>query len=94
MNGEIFLAYIKESLFPTSRPGDIVVIDNVGFHKAPRVCEPIERKGASLRYLPKYSPELNPIEMSFSKFKVPMRKQGFRPFHVRQFTRALSYNYS
>lgn len=74
MNGPMFLTYIKQCLVPTLRRGDIVVIDNVGFHKAPGIREAIEDRAASLRYLPKYSPDLNPIEMSFSKFKALMRK--------------------
>ena len=61
-----------------ARRGDIVVIDNVGFHKVPGIREAIESRGASLRYLPKYSPDLNPIEMSFSKFKALMRKASAR----------------
>ena len=78
MNREMFLAYIKECLAPTLRPGDVVVIDNVGFHKAPAIREVIESRRASLRYLPKYSPDLNPIELSFSKFKALMRKASER----------------
>ena len=78
MNGQMFLAYVKQCLIPTLRRGDIVVIDNVGFHKVPGIREAIESRGASLRYLPKYSPDLNPIEMSFSKFKALMRKASAR----------------
>ena len=78
MNSEMFLAYIEQSLAPTLKPGDIVVMDNVGIHKAPAIREAIERRRATLRYLPKYSPDLNPIEMSFSKFKALTRKASER----------------
>lgn len=78
MNAEMFLAYIEQCLAPTLRRGDIVVMDNVGIHKAPAIREAIENKQASLRYLPKYSPDLNPIELSFSKFKALMRKASER----------------
>jgi transposase len=65
MNGEAFLAYIKQCLAPTLRRGDIVVADNVSFHKVAGVKEAIEARGAELRYLPQYSPDLNPIESVF-----------------------------
>lgn len=78
MNAEIFLAYIEQCLAPTLRRGDIVVMDNVAIHKAPAIREVIESKQASLRYLPKYSPDLNPIELSFSKFKALVRKASQR----------------
>jgi transposase len=78
MNSEMFLAYIEQCLAPTLRPGDIVVMDNVAIHKAPAIREAIEGRRATLRYLPKYSPDLNPIELSFSKFKTLMRKASER----------------
>jgi DDE superfamily endonuclease len=65
MNGEAFLAYIEQCLVPTLKRRDVVVIDNVPFHKAPAVREAIEAGGATLRYLPPYSPDFNPIEMVF-----------------------------
>jgi transposase len=69
MNGEVFRAYIEQSLAPTLKRGDIVIMDNVSTHKVYGVREAIEAAGAMLRYLPPYSPDLNPIEMSFSKLK-------------------------
>jgi transposase len=74
MNGPAFLAYIEQILGPTLKRGDIVMIDNLSVHKVAGVEEAIERRGARVEYLPKYSPDLNPIELSFSKFKVYLRK--------------------
>jgi len=74
MNGEMFRAYIEQSLAPTLTRGDIVIMDNVSTHKVYGVREAIEAAGAMLRYLPPYSPDLNPIEMSFSKLKASLRK--------------------
>jgi transposase len=78
MTGEIFSAYVRQGLAPTLKRKDIVMMDNLGAHKAPDVREAIEARGATLRYLPKYSPDLNPIEMSFSKLKAFLRKAGKR----------------
>lgn len=78
MTGEMFLAYLEQCLRPTLRRGDIVVIDNCRAHASPRVREVIEKAGATLRYLPKYSPDLNPIEMAYSKFKEFLRKTEAR----------------
>jgi transposase len=78
MNGELFLAYVEQCLVPTLEPNDIVVVDNVATHKVAGVAEAIEAAGATLRYLPKYSPDLNPIEMPFSKFKACLRKLAQR----------------
>ena len=74
MNGEIFLAYVEQCLVPTLKRDDIVVLDNLPAHKVPGVKEAIEAASATLRYLPQYSPDLNPIEMPFSKFKAFLRK--------------------
>jgi len=74
MNGPMFLAYVKQSLVPTLRRGDIVVMDNLPVHKVAGVQQAIEAAGATLLYLPPYSPDLNPIEMAFSKFKAHLRK--------------------
>ena len=74
MTGKKFLAYVERRLAPILRRGDIVMIDNLPAHKAAGVREAIEARGATLRYLPKYSPDLNPIEMSFSKLKAHLRK--------------------
>ena len=73
MTAEMFLDYLEQCLCPTLRRGDIVVIDNCRPHMSPRVREIIEKAGATLRYLPKYSPDLNPIEMAYSKFKEFLR---------------------
>src|SRR5499427_6992267 len=74
MNGEAFLAYIEQCLVPTLKRGDIVVMDNVPAHKVEGVQEAIHAAGASWRYLPPYSPDLNPIEMAYGAFKAFLRK--------------------
>ena len=74
MNGETFLAYIEQFLAPTLKPGDIVVMDNVSTHKVNGAAEAVEAVGATLRYLPQYSPDLNPIEQAFSKLKALLCK--------------------
>jgi transposase len=78
INGEGFFAYVEQVLCPTLKPGDIVVLDWLGSHRSPRVRQAIEACGASLSYLPKYSPDLNPIEMAFSKLKALLRKAAER----------------
>ena len=74
MNGPMFLAYVKQCLVPTLRRGEIVLMDNLPVHKIAGVAEAIEAASATLIYLPKYSPDLNPIEMAFSKLKAHLRK--------------------
>ena len=69
MNGDLFLAYVQQQLVPALKPGDIVVMDNLASHKRAGVREAIEAAGAQLVYLPPYSPDLNPIELAFSKLK-------------------------
>jgi transposase len=78
IDGAWFLAYVQQVLCPTLRPGDIVIIDNLGSHKSPAVRKAIETCQASLLYLPAYSPDLNPIEMAFSKLKAILRKAAER----------------
>jgi transposase len=78
MSGETFLAYVEQCLVPTLRRNDIVVMDNLRAHKVPGVREAIEKARATVRYLPKYSPDLNPIEMPYSKFKALLRKFAAR----------------
>ena len=78
INGAAFVAYIEQCLAPTLKRGDIVVIDNLPAHKVPGVRDAIEAAGATLQYLPQYSPDLNPIEMPFSKFKAFLRKAAER----------------
>ena len=78
MNAELFLAYVEQCLVPTLKPGDIVIMDSVNVHKGPGVREAIENAHATLRYLPKYSPDLNPIELPFSQFKAFLCKAAER----------------
>lgn len=78
INGVAFQAYIDQVLVPELKPGDIVVMDNLGSHKGAGVRAAIEAAGASLRYLPPYSPEFNPIENAFSKLKAMLRKAAAR----------------
>lgn len=74
INGELFGLYIKEVLAPTLSPGDVVVLDNLGSHKAKVARAAVRAKGAHLLFLPPYSPDLNPIEQVFAKLKHMMRK--------------------
>jgi transposase len=78
MNGKAFLAYVRQVLIPTLQPGDLVVLDNLSSHKAAGVREAIEQVGARLMYLPPYSPDLNPIELAFSKLKWLLRSAAER----------------
>jgi transposase len=78
INGESFLAYVRQVLVPTLRPGDVVIMDNLGSHKGPAVREAIEAAGAELRFLPPYSPDFNPIENAFAKLKALLRKIAAR----------------
>src|SRR6266849_4846427 len=94
MNGEAFLAYVKQCLVPILKRRDIVVVDNVSFHKVAGVEEAIRTAGASLRYLPQYSPEFNPIELVFHPLKALLRKAAERTIEglerrVGSFIRAL-----
>jgi len=78
MHGAAFLAYVEQVLAPELKPGDIVVMDNLPAHKVKGVRQGIEDAGASLLYLPPYSPDFNPIEMAFSKLKAALRKAAAR----------------
>ena len=78
MNGEAFLAYVEQALVPELRPRDIVIMDNLPAHKVHGVRKAIEAAGASLRYLPPYSPDFNPIEMAFAKLKALLRAAAAR----------------
>ncbi len=78
MNGDVFLTYLDRCLIPCLRPGDTVVIDNLSSHKVAGVRERIEAVGASLLYLPPYSPDLNPIELAFAKLKTLLRRAAER----------------
>ena len=78
INGDIFRAYVEQQLAPTLSPGDIVILDNLASHKVTGVRDAIEACGASLVYLPPYSPDLNPIEQAFAKLKALLRKVAAR----------------
>ena len=74
INAALFEEWVEECLVPALAPGDIVVMDNLSSHKGPRVEQLINAAGAELRYLPPYSPDMNPIEKAFSKLKAFLRK--------------------
>jgi len=74
VNGEAFRAYVNQQLAPTLKPGDIVIMDNLASHKSKAVRDAIRAAGARLFFLPKYSPDLNPIEQAFAKIKHWMRQ--------------------
>ena len=78
INGKSFLAYVEQFLIPTLRPGDIVVLDNLGSHKGEQVRKAIRAAGARMLFLPPYSPDLNPIEQVFAKLKTLLRKAAER----------------
>jgi transposase len=78
MTGDLFVAYVEQVLVPTPRPGDIVVMDNLICHKRAGVAKAVEAAGCTVRYLPPYSPDLNPIELAFSKLKGLLRSAGKR----------------
>jgi transposase len=78
IDGESFRLYVERVLLPTLRPGDIVIMDNLGSHKGKAVRQFIRSAGAKLFFLPKYSPDLNPIEQVFAKLKHLLRKAAAR----------------
>jgi transposase len=77
-DSEVFLAYLDHVLCPKLEVGHVVVMDNLSAHKIPQVREKIEACGARLLYLPPYSPDLNPIEKTWSKLKTALRSTGAR----------------
>jgi transposase len=81
INGELFTLYVKSVLIPTLRPGDVVILDNLGSHKGKAVRHAIRQAGAHLLFLPPYSPDLNPIEQLFAKLKHFMRQAEARTVH-------------
>lgn len=102
VNGQLFLAWVEQHLVNCLKPGDIVVMDNLSSHKVKGVQEAIEDAGAELRFLPPYSPDLNPIELAFSKFKKMLRDAAKRKVEelwnlcgelLEQFTEAECRNY-
>ena len=78
INGELFLAYVEQVLVPTLKPGDVVIMDNLRVHKMAGVREAIELAGAKLLFIPPYSPDLNPIELAFSKLEALLRAKAIR----------------
>lgn len=78
INRDAFEAYVEQVLVPDLRPGDTVVMDNLSSHKGQRVHDMIEAAGASLMFLPPYSPDFNPIEKAFAKMKALLRKAAER----------------
>ena len=78
INGDWFEAYVAQVLVPELRPGDVVIMDNLSSHKRASVQVLIEAAGATLRFLPPYSPDFNPIEKAFSRLKAMLRKAGER----------------
>lgn len=80
MNRRLFEVYIETQLAPTLAPGDVVILDNVAFHKSETAEALVRARGAWMLFLPPYSPDLNPIEMAFSKLKHLLRKAAARSF--------------
>jgi transposase len=78
MNGEMFLAWVRQGLAPTLRKNDLVIMDNLATHKVAGVCHAIETSGARLLYLPPYSPDFNPLENMWSKIKQILRRAAPR----------------
>ena len=78
MNGAAFETYIETQLAPALNPGDVVILDNLNVHKSPAAAKAMAKRGAWFLFLPKYSPDLNPIEMAFSKLKTLLRKAKAR----------------
>lgn len=92
VNAEVFTAYLRHVLCPELKRGDMVILDNLSTHKISRVTELITAHGATVRYLPAYSPDLNPIEMAFAKLKAQLRQAAARslPELQRALARCLS----
>ena len=80
INGEVFLAWVRQILVPTLKPGEVVIMDNLGSHRGKAVRRAIREAGAKLLFLPKYSPDLNPIEQALSKLKHLLRKAQARSY--------------
>lgn len=80
MNGAAFDTYIETQLAPALDPGTVVILDNLSTHKSPRAAEALRRSGCWFLFLPAYSPDLNPIEMAFSKLKALIRKAAARTY--------------
>ena len=97
LDGDLFAGYVEYVLAPTLAPGDIIVLDNLSAHKVTGVLDPIYEKGAFVMFLPEYSPDLNPIELMWSKIKSILRKLKARTLEaledaLRQALEAVTYN--
>ncbi len=82
MDGAAFEVYVAQVLVPSLQPGDIIFMDNLNFHKRPRIRQWIESVGAHLEFLPPYSPDFNPIELCWSKVKTALRTAKARTFEA------------
>ena len=80
IDGPAFDAYVETQLAPALSRGDIVILDNLNVHKSPRAAQALKKRGAWFLFLPKYSPDLNPIEMAFAKLKTLLRKAKARTY--------------
>jgi transposase len=80
MDGRTFDIYIRTQLAPSLERGDVVILDNLNVHKSPRAAQALAERGAWFLFLPKYSPDLNPIEMAFAKLKTLLRKAKARTY--------------
>ena len=80
MDGTAFDTYIRTQLAPILKPGDVVICDNLNVHKSPRAAQALAERQAWFLFLPKYSPDLNPIEMAFAKLKTLLRKANARTY--------------
>ena len=80
MDGAAFDTYVRTQLAPALKPGDVVILDNLNVHKSPRAAKALAERGAWFLFLPKYSPDLNPIEMAFAKLKTLLRKAKARTY--------------
>jgi transposase len=78
VDAEVFTVYLQQVLGPQLRPGDILILDNLSTHKIQNVARLVSARGAGVRYLPPYSPDLNPIELAFSKLKAHLRQAAAR----------------
>lgn len=78
MDGQAFATYVKTQLAPTLEKGDVVVLDNLPAHRNSKAEKEIKKRGAWLLFLPPYSPDLNPIELAFSKLKAHMKRLALR----------------
>lgn len=92
LNGDIFRAYITRLLVPSLKEGDVVIMDNLSSHKVEGIVEAIEAVGASVMFLPPYSPDLNPIELMWSKIKAILRKLKIRSKELLDDAIAFAFN--